>query len=58
MFTLFRVLYIYKEKDEINVPLTLSVFRDNYIYIYVCPLVALLKATYAENSHIVLSSRY
>ena len=25
---------------------------------YVCPFVALLKATYAENSHIVLSSRY
>ena len=26
-------------------------------YIYVCPFVGLLKATYAENSHIVYSSR-
>ena len=26
--------------------------------VYVCPFVALLKATYVENSHIVLSCRY
>ena len=40
-----------------NSDIQLSVFLIS-CFIYVCPFVAVLKATYAENLHIVLSSRY
>ena len=41
-----------------NSDIQLSFFFSFSWFISVCPFVALLKATYAENSHIVLSSRY
>ena len=40
-----------------NSDIQLRVFSP-FRVLYVCPVVASLKATYAENSHIVLSSRY
>ena len=33
-------------------------FFSLFMFLSVCPFVALLKLRYAENSHIVLSSRY
>ena len=40
-----------------NSDIHLSVYTFSR-FISVCPFVAALKATFAENSHIVLSSRY
>ena len=56
-FSPFRVLYgqtNIKHKKETNLDYLFSPFRVLTLF----PFVALLKATYAENSHIVLSSQY
>ena len=45
------------ELHIVNSDIQLSVYSIS-CFISVCPFVALLKATYAENSHIVLSCRY